>query len=267
MSLNNIIEGYVYVLYNPIYETYGEMYKIGQAIDLNNRLSSYSTSYPEESEIKYSITHKYYKDIEKIVHLYLKDYRMNNNRDFFKCSLELIKDTINKVKDYDLEDISKVLNKSTETILYNYNIKTVNEPINLSKENIIRVYDESKEIINSDIMLKGVKTIVKIFIEKICTNKDGKLLIECIDKVNHKYRYTDKDNKVVTVRSSNFFLLIDNYVNIKNLIWNTFLKWYNSIDDEDYGMTIFKNEKKRINKNLILGLKTKFNYNLLDYFI
>jgi len=79
----NIEEGYVYVLYNPMYEKYGEIYKIGQAKNINDRLSSYSTYYPEQSEIKYSIIHPYYKDLEKIVHLTLNEYRMNSNIESF----------------------------------------------------------------------------------------------------------------------------------------------------------------------------------------
>ena len=134
-----------YVLYNPIYEKYGEVYKIGQAKNINDRLSSYSTYYPEQSEIKYSIKHPYYKEVEKIVHLELEDYRITSNREFFKCNLEIIKETIDKVKEYSLKDISNILNKSYKDIS-NKNIRCL-EPINLKIDNIIKVYKESKEIL------------------------------------------------------------------------------------------------------------------------
>ena len=58
------------------------------------------------------IKHKYYKEIERIVHLYLKEYRMISNREFFKCSLDLIKETLDKVKEYTLDDIIKVDNNA-----------------------------------------------------------------------------------------------------------------------------------------------------------
>ena len=118
MSKEIIEGGYVYVLYNPIYDRYGEIYKIGQAKDVKDRLKSYSTSYPEESEIKYSIKHPYYKEIEKVVHLTLKEHRMSNNREFFKCSLDLIKETLDKVKEYTLEELSIRLNKGVSDIRY-----------------------------------------------------------------------------------------------------------------------------------------------------
>jgi L-lactate utilization protein LutC len=123
---SEVIEGgYVYVLYNPIYDRYGEIYKIGQAKDVKDRLKSYSTSYPEKSEIKYSIKHSYYKDIERIVHLTLKEYRTSNNREYFKCSLDVIKETLDKVKEYTLEEISSILNKDIDLILKRYKDKKV----------------------------------------------------------------------------------------------------------------------------------------------
>ena len=263
MTSHDNSEGYVYVLYNPIYVTYGEIYKIGQAKDLNKRINSYSTSYPEDSEVKYSVKHKYYKELERIAHLYLKEYRMNNNREFFKCNLDLIKETLDKVKEYTLEDISTALNKTSENIINGYNT-TINEPINLSKENIIKVYKEdSKEIIKSDIMNQGVKLIVKIFIEKICTNKDGNLLLECIDKNNHKYRYTDTGNKVITISSDKLFLLLNSCFNIVFCIANEFnLSFSTEYVGRDHERMLMRQMKEQTT-----NMKGKFKYNLLNYFL
>jgi len=120
-----------------------ERYKIGRAKDINERMKSYVTSYPEESEIKYSIKHPYYKEIEKLVHLTLKEHRMSNNREFFKCSLDLIKETIDEAREYTLEELSIRLNKGVGVILNGYKKEEVKEPINLSRENIIKVFKEN----------------------------------------------------------------------------------------------------------------------------
>ena len=261
---DNIREGYVYVLYNPIYVTYGEIYKVGQAKDLNKRIKMYTTSYPEKSDIKYIIKHKYYKEIERIVHLYLKEYRMNSNREFFKCNLDLIKETLDKVKEYTLVDISRVLNKTSENIVLGYKIPLINEPINLSKENIIKVYKEdSEELIKSDIMLNGVKLIVQIFIEKICTNEDGKLLLECIDKVKHKYRYTDTDNKVITISSDKLFLLINSCFDIDWCIYREYCHYSSGEDIEYDEIKVLMSKMKEHRKNI----KEQFKYSLLNYFL
>jgi hypothetical protein len=244
----NIEEGYVYVLYNPMYEKYGEIYKIGQAKNISDRLSSYSTYYPEQSEIKYSIKHPYYKDLEKIVHLNLDEYRMASNREFFKCNLELIKDTIDKVKDYTLKDISNILNKSYKDI--NNNIRCL-EPINLKIDNIVKVYNESKDILKNEFNKLGMKLIVKIFIEKLCSDKEGKILIEYVKE--NKFRYKDLENNVINTSSGKLYSLLDNSINIKSFIYRVYL------NTEDY----IKLDKKFIDKKII---PSKFTYELLSYF-
>ena len=245
----NIEEGYVYVLYNPMYEKYGEIYKIGQAKNINDRLSSYSTYYPEQSEIKYSINHPYYKDLEKIVHLTLNEYRMNSNREFFKCNLEIIKETIDKVKDYSLKEISNILNKSYKDISNN-NIRYL-DPINLKIDNIVKVYSESEDILKNNFNKLGMKIIVKIFIEKLCSDKEGKILIEHVKENN--FRYRDLENNVINTSSGKLYSLLDNSINIKSFIYRVYL------NTEDY----IKLDKKIIDKQII---PSRFTYELLSYF-
>jgi len=269
-------EGYVYVLYNPMYDRYGEIYKIGQAKNINDRLKSYATFYPEESEIKYSIKHKYYKEIEKVVHLTLREHRMSNNREFFKCSLDIIKETIDKVKEYTLEEISNTLNKGVGVILNGYKKEEVKEPIDLSRENIIKVFKENdKELytlfFNNE--TRSVKAIVKIFIDKFCTNKDGKLLIECIDKSTHKYKYTDVHNKRIITTSTAIWSLINSSCDIKHIIRCVVDKEYCKKSDEelengiiDGDSRVFRERRTNYIKEEFKGIKIKFKHIMLEYF-
>ena len=245
----NIEEGYVYVLYNPIYEKYGEIYKIGQAKNINDRLGSYSTYYPEQSEIKYSIKHPYYKEIEKIVHLTLDEYRMTDNREFFKCNLELVKDTIDKVKNYSLKDISNILNKSYNEIGHK-DIRYL-DPINLKIDNIIKVYNEAEEIFKNDFIKLGMKLIVKIFIEKLCSDKEGKILIEHVKENN--FRYRDLENNVVNISSGKLYSLLDKSINIKSFIYKVCIDYQGE----------YINISKFIDKEIT---KSKFSHYLLSYF-
>jgi hypothetical protein len=260
---SDIIEGYVYVLYNPIYDSYGEIYKIGQAKNINDRLKSYSTSYPEESEIKYSIKHPYYKELEKVVHLTLKEHRMSSNREFFKCSLDIIKYTIDKVKEYTLEEISSTLKKGVDIILDGYKKEEVKEPINLSRENIIKIFNENRKELYDlffDSKYKGIKSIVKIFIDKMCTNKDGKLLISCIDKTKHKYKYTDIYNKEVVITSLKICNLLLACFDIKVII-SSYLLRDETLDEH----ALIEHRKQYINGEF-KGISNKFKHIMLEYF-
>lgn len=259
-------EGYVYVLYNPIYNTYGEIYKIGQTKDLNNRLNHYSTSYPEESEMKYSIIHKYYKEIEKIVHFNLKEYRMNNNREFFKCKLETIIECIDKVKNYTLDEISSIINKPMKDILRGYDNQILEGSIDLSKENIIKVYNDSLTYIKDNFRRNGVKIFVKIFIDKICTDTEGKLLIECVDKYKHKYKYIEA-NKRVIVSFNNMFDIINNSFNIKHCLFKIEDDIINNAEQKDNVDQKYISYIKEMFEYEIKNIKKTFKNELLKYFI
>ena len=262
MTSEIIEEGYIYVLYNPIYEKYGEMYKIGRAKIIKDRLYDYSTYYPEESEIKYSIKHPYYKDFEKVVHLSLKEYRVSNNREFFKCGLDLIKETIDKVKEYSLEEISEILNKKKTTILNRYGNSYPDEPVELTKDNILKIYTESIDELTNNFFSNnkylGLRAIVKIFIEKICYNKNGRVLIW---KYNNKYRYTSLDNELIEISSMSIIDLLLNSFNFKNILsYNCSL----SLSNGEINHETYKERIKYIDKEF-RGVQTKFSKILSEY--
>lgn len=92
-------DGYLYILWNPIYEWYGpNMYKLGKTENLTQRMSGYCTSYLEQSIYKH--TSPYLDDIdlaEKILFASLNKYRMRNKREFFECDLDIIKNRMEMV--------------------------------------------------------------------------------------------------------------------------------------------------------------------------
>ena len=86
--------GYIYVMYNT---SFGEnVYKIGCSKNPKNRLLDYTTSYLDQSIIKYTSFKFYNKFIaEKHIFELLKDYRIKPNREFFNLPLNEIIDKIN----------------------------------------------------------------------------------------------------------------------------------------------------------------------------
>jgi hypothetical protein len=87
-------KGCIYVLTNPSFKY--ECYKIGQTNNLKRRLTEYKIYYPEECNIVFTSDRlDNYKLIEKAIHLKLKEY--NALGEFFKCSIDIITNTINEI--------------------------------------------------------------------------------------------------------------------------------------------------------------------------
>ena len=82
---NNSNEGYIYILYNEVFQHYGDnVFKVGRAKDVIKRLQSYTTPYLQPSEIKY--VSNICKDVvraEQMIFLKLTACRLASNREFF----------------------------------------------------------------------------------------------------------------------------------------------------------------------------------------
>jgi len=183
--------GYVYVLWTDVFSYYGECYKIGSTVDIKKRISGYITGYPDKVEIKY-ITNKIekYDTIEKIVHKKLDSYRMNKRREFFKCSLDIIKETIEEVLKISDEDImNELLKMSKDEVIiksgkkYKQKLKEyiqseLGEDVVISPENIRKLHkDAAKMEINRKMDFN--KNISELL-------SDNELCISTNDKTNKK---------------------------------------------------------------------------------
>ena len=98
--------GYLYVLYNPVYASYGNnVYKLGKALDCQQRLKGYVTSYLEPCEIKYqSRLIPYHGRGRTILFSRLRNFRMKKNREFFQCELTLIQKQIEEVSRFSFKN-------------------------------------------------------------------------------------------------------------------------------------------------------------------
>jgi len=115
-------EGYIYILYNPIYKTYGDnVYKIGRSIDIYSRLKGFTTSYIEPSTVKFSLFSKYFIKLEKRVHKNLNRYRINLKREYFNCDLDLIVKTIEQENKLIEEENEYINQESTKPTSYESN--------------------------------------------------------------------------------------------------------------------------------------------------
>jgi len=100
--------GFVYVLSSKIYEK--NIYKIGSTYGLPEERAEQlsSTEMLYKYKVDYFIKIKDAEYYEKLVHKFLKDYRIEKNREFFQINLSQIKDC--------LKQVSKISDKGAEKI-------------------------------------------------------------------------------------------------------------------------------------------------------
>lgn len=96
-------KGKLYCLHNVIFNYYGpNVFKLGCSTNVDKRVLTYITSYPDKSEIMHSSDNfDNCFDAEKILFRKLNKYRMRDRREFFQCPLEII---INAIKAIELGD-------------------------------------------------------------------------------------------------------------------------------------------------------------------
>jgi len=93
-----LIKGYIYVLSNPSFGD--EIYKVGFTTRTpEGRIDelSGSTSVPTPFVLEYTEYTCNCKIVERLVHLDLAQYRLNDRREFFKCDLSTIVTSIRNI--------------------------------------------------------------------------------------------------------------------------------------------------------------------------
>jgi len=238
--------GYLYCIFNKMYVCYGEdVYKLGNTIDIDTRLAGYCTSYIEPCEVLYLSDLLRNKDLaENLLFEQLKEYRLKQNREFFKCKIEIIKSEIINV-----QNIFKIY--TDEDIKHNYlcaNKKNNILSVNMYQQ-ITTAHDITEQIYinNCNITYTIIEpTLEKFLLKQFLNLKNENFTIEYVEKnynlINNRRKYLllhdeyydkyhkyDKDIKQVAI--------------VKNII-NTLdfdLKKKNKRIDKDVYMERIKN--------------------------
>jgi hypothetical protein len=113
------MSGYLYCLYNDAFERFKkspeeEVYKLGRTCNVANRLASYSTYYVQPSKMLY--TSSKFKDCikaERVLFYILRNYRVSEKREFFKCELTLVKETFDRMSSF----TSKMIDEMYKAII------------------------------------------------------------------------------------------------------------------------------------------------------
>lgn len=106
--------GYLYCIHHHSYKVYGNnVYKLGQAGNIEHRIAGYTTYYIGPVELKHaSLSINFYKFAEIVLFKKLRTFRIVPNREFFDCEFDIIKNAINDIAvEFSTDTIVNIINK------------------------------------------------------------------------------------------------------------------------------------------------------------
>lgn len=167
---NDQQDGYIYCIHNDMYKYYGEnVYKLGKTENMQNRLNGYKTAYISQIDVVYlSDRIDNYNVAERLLFCYLENSRMTDNREFFNCDKDTIKNIIDKIvhdvnnKCIDTEYLYNCLSKAQQLTIDNF-IGKIPADLNIcnsNKDEYIKRLTTIKHISNEEANLLNNKKIL-----------------------------------------------------------------------------------------------------------
>ena len=283
LKIENGKSGYLYCLWNEVYKYYGDnVYKLGMTNNLKKRTMGYTTSYIQPSQIIYSTKKVHnYRLAEGLLFIFLKNYRIDAKREFFNCSIDIIKSNFDKIEIiFDNNNKNDIIKKWMQKVVNN-KIKTIraelisyfkDKNINnfLVSHNLIFITQNDKNKLNftiknlSDKNLNFIKTtfglnkLTNEFLNDIKNMENittfNKSLIYLADD---EYKKTETNDKIkYNLNKGNLVKQILNLFWVNNLLDTKTIKVFSGISLTDkQNQFISKNEKEL--RSLFNGLKRK----------
>jgi hypothetical protein len=148
--------GHIYILKNDVYNYYGDnVYKIGKALNVKNRLGDYSTFYVDKCKVLYESDPVIdYNLCESIIFRIIDDKRVIKNREFFKGDIHEFKIIIDKVVGAINNKLINDGHKETDTKL----LAALCDAINCTSKNTIQLDSMTNDVV---VASKKKKTVCK----------------------------------------------------------------------------------------------------------
>lgn len=122
----NLKKTYIYIITSKDYSI-KNIFKIGQTVNLKNRLSAYNSGRPDDDKLYYVFYEKVYEanEIEKKILLSLDSYKDNKNKEILIIDFNILKNTV-----------KQIINESNSIYEYKNNIKlkSIEEGLQIPKE-------------------------------------------------------------------------------------------------------------------------------------
>ncbi len=232
-------KGYLYCLYNEMFNYYGDnVYKLGETANIEKRLPSYTTPYLVPPVIKH--TSDLLDDsqlAEKILFFELRECRVADNREFFRCELSKIKNVIDYISDLfsrkTVDDICKEYDhilKTNKIICEDENVteKIINKIINAPNDQKIKLYIESfgfdGHIVETDDTLKRIEREIRERASDVFTNEKE---LRCLflysnlkNRIFEKVLKNENNNDNLKLNSDNYKIkILDDLHKLLNVEW------------------------------------------------
>lgn len=210
--------GFLYCIHNEMFDYYGKnVFKLGMSKDTHYRLKQYVVSYVSNPEIKYKSGMVQYMPVtEKIVFDRSRNYRMSQNREFFQCDLQLIKQTMDHVCEL-LNSHDKYPN---DKLIIAKIIKNIPSILILSIKKYPQIYyrfiNQNKEKINTNFVCKNKLDII---VEKWKSKPNIFVFERYLNLVNYKKVYDNNtiENVIEFITlCENLYNIITNEIDIDN---------------------------------------------------
>lgn len=221
-KLDNGEKGYIYCLYNEVFEHYGKnVYKLGMSNNVKKRLNGYTTSFLDDSKILVQSKELSNRSLaEEILFHLLGQYRIKTNREFFKCELSIRNA---------FDQIENMFNNKADVIYIDKSIINIKlDLVKIIHENICDLDIEIKinKFIKDDNLNTEDHEIIKVEFNIININdnlineiRTKTIYDNLVNSFSYFYKnYNDKNNKMY---------LIDCMV---KLFWNDGLFSINTIE-------------------------------------
>lgn len=223
--------GYIYIISNALFGK--DMYKLGYCDDKNELASRYNTYYPTNVIIHntYLVCDKQLS--KKLLFHKLKKYRVTQNKEFFKCPLNIITNIC--------EEVVLIINESNlinsdndvidkDTCLVNKYKQSINNKILNDINNKLKKENAKNEMRNK------MKNIIQNFINCECDVNEN--ATERSNLLYTKFKLWNMDNQQIDVKFFSPIVEELGYIKIKTVVGFIFK-----------GICIKKNEFAKLNND------------------
>lgn len=184
VTISNSKESYVYIMSNISFSD--DLLKIGWTREHPSIRASnmYSTEIPTPFIVEFVIITKEGSKLKRIIHEYIKHYRVNSNREFFKISKDKLKEIL--INELNLDIIDNLSNIPINNIKKNNIIFEILNLYNNLEKNVNQFLDKLKQNKTELRLDENNNKIIRVYVYHFTLNdKEYEIAGNCLNYINY----------------------------------------------------------------------------------